>query len=145
MLKCLLPQRDVERRHLSQALYWAATYASAPEGGILIEAGADINAVEGGKSVLHEAVTKDAWTVVDLLGKHGVDVNAQFKGRAVIRLAAKKTEWKIAELRAKYGARLKIKDPEGSTPPELATNEGTRGKHLRCFKRGRKSRQHARS
>lgn len=129
---------------MSQALYWAATYASAPEGRILIEAGADINAVEGGKSVLHEAVTKDAWTVVDLLGRHGVDVNAQFKGRAAIHVAVKKTEWKIAELLAKYGATLKIRGPEGSTPLELATNEGTRGKHLRCFKRGRKSLQQAR-
>lgn len=94
--------------------------------------------------MLHEAVEYHAWTVVDLLGRHGVDVNAQFEGSAPIHLAVKKTEWKIVELLAKYGARLKIRDPDGSTPLELATNDGTRGKYLRCIKKGRKSRQQVR-
>ena len=89
-------------------LHYAARYCQIDIVKILLQQGADVNAVNsGGETPLHEATKKNATKIVDLLLQNGANVNAKDRYRFTpLYLAVRESNIIVAELLLKNGAKI---------------------------------------
>jgi ankyrin repeat protein len=101
------------------ALHYAISSEHVPTVDILIEAGADVNAVtqDGTGTPLMQAVSKKSTPIVDLLLKAGADPNVVEKvvGQTALRIAAQKGDDTLIRILIKNGAKVDLTD-EDDTP-----------------------------
>ena len=101
------------------ALHYAISSEHVSIVDILIEAGADVNAVtqDGTGTPLMQAVSKKSKPIVDLLLKAGADPNVVEKvvGQTALRIAAQRGDDTLIRILIKNGAKVDITD-EDDTP-----------------------------
>lgn len=94
---------------------------------LLIDKGADVNAVDDGHRAmpLHFAAFNGRVKIAALLLKHGARINApENMGRTPLHIAAGRGFWNVVEFLLKKCARTDIKDERGRTPLSMAVEKG---------------------
>jgi ankyrin repeat protein len=116
------------------ALHFAAAYGSTDTIKVLLDAGADVNAIcacqgqpyTGGGTALFEAVHYAHYRAVEVLIANGADVNRKNSaGQSTLIIAAERGFTDIARALLKAGARAADTDKDGHSAETLAR----RGKH----------------
>ena len=101
-------------------LHWACDRGNTEIAKLLIEYGADVNAIGIGTSPLHWACHRGNTEMAKLLIEHGADVNASEYGRTQLHRAIDMCEREIVKLLIEYGADVNAKDESGWTPLDIA-------------------------
>ena len=107
------------------ALAKACAVGNLGEVGRLIDAGADVNYINNGRSVIHTAVNNGRARIVELLVRRGADVNDRNDGwdRATPLIEAiKGRHLEIAEFLINNGADVNARNKAGTSPLYIAAN-----------------------
>lgn len=109
-------------------LHLAAFFGSLDAARILIESGANVNAVAKNLmkvTPLHSSAARNQIEIASLLISNGADVNAkQENSYTALHAAAQNGNSQLAELLLKHGANLYAKTDEGETPLDMTRIEG---------------------
>ncbi len=115
--------------HLPLSL--TAFEGNAPIAALLIQAGANVNAVDQhGQTALDNAVTFHRSQVVTLLVAHGADI--EFKdtaGTMALQRAVMADDPDMVALLLAHGANVNAQDVEGKTPLALLRNSNIQGRN----------------
>ena len=118
----LLAHKDIklEEKQITgeTALLLAANFGSVKMLSLLIQAGADINAVDyAGNNALIHCITENQVSAAEILIDAGININFTDKmGRTALIVAAQYNSYIIADKLIKKGADLSIKDINKNTP-----------------------------
>ncbi len=108
------------------ALHWAASTGNQPLAALLVEAGADVNALDhSGGTPLHRAVLMGQTSLVQWLLENGADpALAANHQQTALHTAVLRNYPEIVELLLEYGSDATSEDSQGRTPLDWAQIKG---------------------
>jgi ankyrin repeat protein len=121
--------RDSDQTRIQTALHSCAHFEHMATAKLLIQAGADVTAVDKyGRTALHMVITsrKSSYAMMELLIDAGVDISAiALQGGSVLHSAAKNGTSAMVQLLLDRGATIDTIDGWGETPLHGAAFSGT--------------------